>query len=83
MRFSGKAGSVVLQGYRNAVPLQKKPLPPREAQIARIVFQQEGVTAQAICDALGGELANASVRSMLQRLIGKGILRRRLKGSPL
>jgi hypothetical protein len=76
MRSGGKAGDRASQGGPTGIPFQKKALPPREGQIARIVFKHREVTARIVCDALEGQVTNAAVRSMLQRLIGKGILRR-------
>ena len=79
MATNWAAGDVIERG-RAHVPCQKKPLPPREAQIAAIVYEKGEASATDICRALDGTLSNASVRSMLQRLIAKQILRRTLKG---
>jgi predicted transcriptional regulator len=62
------------------LPLQSKPLPRREAEIAAIVYERGEVSANEICAVLDHRLTNAAVRSMLQRLIAKQILSRRLKG---
>jgi predicted transcriptional regulator len=70
----------MLWGDEKRVPFQKKPLPPREAQIAAIVYRKREVTARDVCLALDGALSNAAVRSMLQRLIAKQIVVRRPKG---
>ena len=63
-----------------SVPFQKKRLPPREAQIAAIVYNGKEVTANEICEALDYELSNPAVRSMLQRLMRKQIVTRDLRG---
>jgi predicted transcriptional regulator len=70
----------MLEGGPKRVPFQKKPLPPREAQIAAIIYEVGEASANDICRALDGALSNAAVRSMLQRLIAKKILCRTLKG---
>jgi predicted transcriptional regulator len=77
---NGVAGNIIVGRDAMRVPFQKKPLPPREAQIAAIVYESGQVTANDICRALHFELTNAAVRSMLQRLITKQIVRRTLKG---
>jgi predicted transcriptional regulator len=77
---SRDAGEAILQRDTVSVPLQRKPLPAREAQIAAIVYKLGEASANQVCAALDGELTNAAVRSMLQRLIAKQIVRRRLKG---
>jgi predicted transcriptional regulator len=76
----GAAGHIVLEGAAKSVPFQRKPLPPREAQIAAILYGRGEASANDICRALDGALSNAAVRSMLQRLIAKQIVRRTLKG---
>lgn len=80
MTLSGETRGSALQRDPSGTLFHKKPLPPREAQIATIVYERGGVTANQICEALGGTVTNAAVRSMLRRLIGKHVLRRFLRG---
>lgn len=55
-------------------------LPPRERQIARIVYDRSQATADEVRGALGAPLSNAAVRSMLRRLESKGVLQRWKQG---
>lgn len=55
-------------------------LPPRERQIAQIVYARGEASANEIILALPDALSSAAVRSMLSRLITKGVLRRRRDG---
>ncbi len=52
-------------------------LPPREQELATIVYLNTGITAKEVELALSAEITNTAVRSMLNRLVAKGILRRR------
>lgn len=52
-------------------------LPPREQEVAAIVYLNTGITATEVEAALSNSITNSAVRSMLTRLVGKGILRRR------
>lgn len=52
-------------------------LPPREQELATIVYLNTSITAKEIQYALSTAITNAAVRSMLSRLVNKGILRRR------
>jgi predicted transcriptional regulator len=80
VRLRGRSESNILQGDISSVLFQRKPLPPREAQIAAIVYRWKEATANDVCEGLDGEISNAAVRSMLQRLIAKQILCRRRRG---
>ena len=75
----GAEFAIVEQGVA-LVPFQKKALPTREAQIAAIVYERGQASANDICRTLDFALSNAAVRSMLQRLIAKQIVRRTLRG---
>ena len=55
-------------------------LPRREREVAEIVYARGEASAQDICHALPDRLSNAAVRSMLQRIEAKGIVRRRKEG---
>ena len=59
------------------LPPQVLDLAPREREIATIVYRLRSARATEIEDHLAGELANASIRSMLMRLCKKRILKRR------
>lgn len=50
----------------------------REREIATTVYLLRAATADEVCDNLSAPLANSSVRSMLNRLVAKGILKRTL-----
>jgi len=56
-------------------------LPPREREIAEIVYAEGEASAADVCRALPDPLTNAAVRSMLSRLRAKGVLRRRKEGN--
>ena len=55
-------------------------LAPRERQVAEIVHGRGEVSAAEIIRALPDPLSSAAVRSMLSRLIAKGVVRRRRDG---
>lgn len=55
-------------------------LPRREREVAEIVYASGETSAQDICHALPDRLSNAAVRSMLQRIEAKGLVRRRKDG---
>src|SRR6476660_9278756 len=52
----------------------------REREVATIVYRLRAATANEVCDNLSSQLHNASVRSMLNRLVAKGILKRTMSG---
>lgn len=56
---------------------QLEGLPARERQVARIVYANGPMTANAVQQRLLPEISNGAVRSMLVRLVAKGILSRR------
>lgn len=58
------------------VPKEVEQLHWREREVATLVYALHAATAAEVCEALPGELHNASVRSFLNRLVKKGILRR-------
>lgn len=64
-----------------SLPREVELLSSREREIATIVYHSRAATANEVCDNLSASLANASVRSMLNRLIAKGILKRTLSGN--
>jgi predicted transcriptional regulator len=55
-------------------------LPPREQEIAAIVYLRTDVTAKELEAALSNEIGNSAIRCMLGRLVAKGILVRRKSG---
>jgi predicted transcriptional regulator len=59
------------------LPPQVLGLAPREREIATVVYRLRSARAKEIEDHFAGELANASIRSMLMRLCKKRILKRR------
>jgi predicted transcriptional regulator len=52
-------------------------LPPREQEIAAIVYLHTDVTAKDLESALSNEITNSAIRCMLGRLVAKGVLKRR------
>lgn len=56
-------------------------LAPREQEVATIVYLNTGIAAHEVQAALSSEITNAAVRSMLNRLVKKGVLRRRKDGN--
>lgn len=55
-------------------------LPPRERQVAEIIYSRTQASATEVCEALPDALSNGAVRSMLKRLETKGVVRRRKDG---
>lgn len=67
-------------GGTAGIPRELALLLPREREIAEVVYELEAATANDVLERLSDPLANASVRSMLNRLVRKGILARFLAG---
>jgi predicted transcriptional regulator len=65
----------------NYIPPQVEQLSWRERQVALVIYRYGYATARDVESALGGEISNGAVRSMLVRLVRKGILARR-RGGP-
>ena len=61
-----------------SLPPEVKQLLWREREIATIVYRLRAATANQVRDSLTTPLHNASVRSMLNRLVDKGVLKRTL-----
>ena len=55
-------------------------LAPAEREVALLVYQLGGCTAKEVHDRLGKRVTNATVRTMLRRLMNKRILSRRPAG---
>lgn len=55
-------------------------LAPAEREVALLVYQLGGCTAKEVQDRLDKQVTNATVRTMLRRLMKKGIVNRRLAG---
>jgi predicted transcriptional regulator len=53
-------------------------LPSREREIASIVYTFPGMSAKDVEAALPDPMGNSAIRSLLRRLVGKGVLRRAL-----
>ena len=64
-----------------SLPREVEMLGRREREIATTVYLLRAATANEVCDNLSTLLTNASVRSMLNRLVAKGILKRILSGN--
>jgi predicted transcriptional regulator len=52
-------------------------LAPREQEVAAIVYLNANITASELELALSRQVSNAAIRSMLSRLVAKGVLQRR------
>jgi predicted transcriptional regulator len=52
-------------------------LAPREQEVATIVYLNANITASELESALSSPISNAAIRSMLNRLVAKGVLQRR------
>ena len=61
---------------RRRLPMEVMALLPREREIATIVHTLRAATAQQVTDRVSSTVSNAAVRSMLNRLVAKGILKR-------
>ena len=60
----------------SGLPQEVHWLLPREREIATIVYSLRAATAQEVCGSLSSQLSSSAVRSMLNRLVAKGILQR-------
>ncbi len=63
--------------YEGLGPPHLDRLPPREREVARIVYDYGACTANQVQALLATPISNGAIRSMLVRLIRKNILRRR------
>jgi predicted transcriptional regulator len=72
----------LLEWQREAgdLPFQVRELAPREREIAQIVYLLGPITAHNIKERLSVHIANATVRTVLMRLVRKGIVQRRKLG---
>lgn len=63
-----------------ALPVKVQRLAPREREVATLVYGNGPLTANAVLAQVSGKVGNAAVRSMLRRLVAKGIVNRRKDG---
>jgi predicted transcriptional regulator len=70
----------VPNGETDAYPSEVRRLFPREREIAVIVYDGGLVTANEVLARLSSPLTNPALRSMLNRLVRKGVLTRQLLG---
>lgn len=63
-----------------ALPVNVQRLAPREREVATLVYRNDPLTANAVLAQVSGKVGNAAVRSMLRRLVAKGIVNRRKDG---
>ena len=79
--------SVTMFGHRargreiTDLPAQVRRLAAREREVASIVYRHGATTANEVMALLSIEISNGAVRSMLNRLVAKGILKRRMAGA--
>ena len=64
----------------NYIPPQIEQLSWREREVAMVVYRFGYATARDVEAQLGGEVSNGAIRSMLVRLVRKGLLLRRRGG---
>ena len=62
------------------LPPQVDLLAPREREIAQIIYLEGSSTAQHVQSRLSCPISGSAVRSMLKRLVNKGILEQQLAG---
>ena len=60
----------------NRLPPEVLMLAAREREVATIVYEHGAPTAKYVMSCLSKELSNGAVRSMLVRLVNKGVIRR-------
>ena len=73
-RAGGRLPSLVASALGSPVLVR---LPPREQEIAALVYLNTDMTAKELEQALSHEITNSAIRCMLGRLVAKGVLRRR------
>jgi predicted transcriptional regulator len=78
--FQTNGRSFTEEGLEADLPEAIARLFPREREVATIVYLRGKATAKEVEVGLTASLTNGSVRSMLNRLVKKGILSRRRSG---
>jgi predicted transcriptional regulator len=61
------------------LPRAVRQLAPRERELAALIYREGALTAKEIAAHIAG-ISNGAIRTMLGRLLAKGILRRRASG---
>lgn len=64
-----------------SLPLEVEVLGSGEKEVAKIVYMLKSATAKEVLECLPKKIQNATVRTTMNRLVAKGILRRVLSGS--
>lgn len=77
---AAKPTTVELSDNSERLPRQVRDLARRERELATAIYIGGSATAKEIEARLGLQLTNGAVRSMLNRLVDKGILKRRPSG---
>jgi predicted transcriptional regulator len=77
---AGRSRSFKADAGERRLPREVELLLGREQEIARIVYHLRACTAAEVLERVTVPLANCSVRSMLNRLVEKGVLKRTLGG---
>jgi predicted transcriptional regulator len=62
--------------FANQLPQAVRQLPRREREVAMLIYRKGALTAMEIGSHVSG-VSNGSIRTMLGRLVRKGILKRR------
>jgi len=78
-RAAARAGYTVTSCHTMA-GIAREPLSPLESRVMDIVWKRGSATADAIGEALGGRLSNASIRTLLRRIEAKRFLTHRVEG---
>lgn len=66
---------IIRTEFEPMLPAAVQALPPREREVAQIVYRQGRASARDVEAHLSAALTNGAVRSMLGRLVAKGVLR--------
>jgi predicted transcriptional regulator len=64
----------------NELPLAVQLLAPREREVAMLVYRKGALTAKEVGAHLSAVVSNGAIRTMLGRLVRKGVLKRRHSG---
>ena len=61
-------------------PLPAETLSPLESRVMEIIWRRQEATAEQVLEALGADMTNATVRTLLRRIESKGYLEHRVEG---
>ena len=61
-------------------PPPAETLSPLESRVMEIIWRRQEATAEQVLEALGADMTNATVRTLLRRIESKGYLEHRVEG---